>query len=72
MEIVLILVGVLIGIGIGYLIMRPKTSGYIVIDHSEPDEPPMLFLEPDIGIYELSRKKRVTYKVKIKNYISHE
>ena len=72
MEIVLILLGMLIGIGIGYLLMRPKSSGYIRIDRSEPDEPPKLFLESHIEIYELSRKKHVTYEVKNENYISHE
>lgn len=72
MEIILILLGVLIGIGIGYIMTRPKISGCIVIDRSEPDEPPKLFLESYIKIYKLSQKKHVTYEVKNKNYISHE
>lgn len=72
MEIILLLLGMLSGIGIGYLIMRPKSSGYIRIDRSEPDEPPRLFLESHIGIYELSQKKYVIYEVKTENYISHE
>lgn len=72
MEIFLVLIGLVVGIGTGYLITRPKPSGYIRIDRSDPDEPPMLFLESRINIYELSKKKYVIYEVKIKNYISHE
>ena len=72
MEIILVALSLVIGIGIGYILRRPKTCGYIRIDHSEPDEPPRLFLESHIGIYELSRKKNVTYEVKVENYISHE
>ena len=72
MEIILFLLGAMIGIGVGYSVRRPKSSGYIRIDRSEPDEPPRLFLESHIEIYELSQKKYVTYEVKNENYISHE
>ena len=72
MEIFLVLIGLVVGIGTGYLIARSKPSGYIRIDRSDPDEPPMLFLESRIGIYELSKKKYVMYEVKTENYISHE
>ena len=72
MEIFLVLIGLLIGVVVGYLITRSKPSGCIRIDRSDPDEPPMLFLESRIGIYELSKKKYVVYEVKTENYISHE
>ena len=72
MEIFLVLIGLAVGVGIGYLIRKPKVCGYIRIDQSEPDEPPKLFLESHIGIYEMSHKKHVMYKVKVENYISHE
>ena len=72
MEIFLVLIGLAVGTGIGYLITRPKPSGYIRIDRSDPDESPMLFLESRIGIHELSKKKYVVYEVKTENYISHE
>jgi len=72
MQIILVLIGLITGVGIGCIIRRHKPSGYIRIDRSEPDEPPMLFLESHIGIHELSKKKYVTYKVKMENYISHE
>ena len=76
MQIILVLIGLItgvgVGVGIGCIIRRHKPSGYIRIDRSEPDEPPMLFLESHIGIHELSKKKYVTYKVKMENYISHE
>lgn len=72
MEIFLVLIGLVVGTGIGYLATRSKPSGYIRIDRSDPDEPPMLFLESRINIYELSKKKYVTYEIKTENYISHE
>lgn len=72
MEIFLVLIGLVVGTGIGYLATRSKPSGCIRIDRSEPDEPPRLFLESRIGIYELSKKKYVMYEVKTENYISHE
>ena len=72
MDIILVLVGLILGVGIGCMIKRSKPSGYIRIDRSEPDEPPLLFLETHIGIYELSKKKYVVYKVKNESYISHE
>ena len=72
MEVFLVLIGLLIGVAVGYSITRSKPSGYIRIDRSDPDEPPMLFLESHIGIYELSKKKYVMYEVKNENYISHK
>lgn len=72
MEIFLVLIGLVVGTGIGYLVTRSKPSGCIRIDRSDPDEPPMLFLESRINIYELSKKKYVVYEVKTENYISHE
>lgn len=72
MEIILVVLSLAIGVGIGCIIRKPKTSGDLRIDHSEPDEPPRLFLELHAGVYKLSRKKYVTFQVKNENYISHE
>lgn len=76
MEVILVLLGILIGIGIGFgicLVMtRTKPSGCIRVIYSDQEEQPMLFLNSNIDIYELSKKKLVTYEVKNENYISHE
>lgn len=76
MEVILVLLGILIGIGIGFgiclAISKPKPSGCVRVIYSDTEEQPILFLNSDISIHELSQKKHVTYEVKNENYISHE
>ena len=76
MGVILVLLGILIGVGIGFgvclAITKPKPSGCVRVIYSDTEEQPMLFLNSDISIYELSKKKRVTYEVKNEHYISHE
>ena len=76
MEVILVLLGILIGVGIGFgiclLMTRSKPSGCVRVIYSDTEEQPILFLNSDISIYELSKKKRVTYEVKNERYISHE
>ena len=76
MEVILVLLGILIGFGIGFGVClattRSKPSGCVRVIYSDMEEQPMLFLNSDISIYELSQKKQVTYEVKNENYISHE
>lgn len=72
MEIILVALSLAIGVGIGCAIRKPKTSGVLRIDRSEPDEPARLFLVLHVGVHELSRKKYATFQIKNENYISHE
>lgn len=68
-------VGVIIGIVIGYFIRRHHTIGNLRIDHSDTDDYPYVFLEMDSssgGICWISRQKYIVLKVLVKNYISQE
>lgn len=81
MELLVLVVGLLVGITIGvFLNMRrmrksieDASVGYLRIDRSEPDEPPRPFLEvKDATIESISRKKFVMLKVINENYISQK
>lgn len=76
MEVILVILGILIGTGIGFGIClgmtRSKPSGCVRVIYSDTEEQPMLFLNSNIDIHELSKKKLVTYEVRNENYISHE
>jgi hypothetical protein len=73
----LIILSFLAGIIIGFLIFkvtsRPKISGTIRVDQSDPDAEPYLFLELQNGVgTSIMQKKYVTFEVSIKDYIPHK
>lgn len=72
MEIILILAGIVIGIGLAMIIFKAYFIGTLRIDKSDPNEEPYVFLELDKGIGDISSKKHVVLKVSTKNYISHK
>jgi hypothetical protein len=70
-QIVLELVlGVLIGLALGKFIFKPKIAGNLRVDRSEPNEPPLMFLECTNALY--LKNKYITLEVVEKNYISQE
>ncbi len=74
MELVIILlIGILIGILIARFIFRDKPIGSLRVDQSDPDSGPYLFLElsPD-GAGEIYKKKYVSLRVDLKDYISQK
>ena len=74
MELVIILlIGILIGILIARFIFRDKPIGSLRVDQSDPDSGPDLFLElsPD-GAGEIYKKKYVSLRVDLKDYISQK
>ena len=72
MEIILILVGIVIGIGLAMIIFKVYFIGTLRIDKSDPNEEPYMFLELDKCTGDISTKKYVVLKVSTKNYISHK
>lgn len=69
MEIILILAGIVIGIGLAMIIFKAYFIGTLRIDKSDPNEEPYVFLELNKGIGDISSKKHVVLKVSTKNYI---
>ena len=72
MEVVVLgLVCLFIGMVIGKVQMKAKHIGTLRIDRSQPDEPPLLFLD-ELNCYpeDIAKKNYVTLKVLAKNFIS--
>ena len=65
------IVGMTGGVLLKSLLLRPRVSGVVNIDRSDPDGP-YLFLELEEGIHELSMQEYVKFRVQNKNYISSE
>ena len=70
MEVLFVLLGVIIGM-LGMIIYLALVSvGTLRVDHSDPTEPPYLFLELDKPVESITNKKQVLFRVSKKNYIS--
>jgi hypothetical protein len=66
-----LLFGICIGLAAGVIIFKRKISGTIRIDQS--DSVPYLFLELSDDVEKTIMKKRyATFKVDVRNYISHK
>ena len=75
MEAVFIIGIFLIGLGLGWLIsakMKPKSSGTLVVDTSDPDDGPYLFLELSTRPETIMKLPYATFKVDTSNYISQK
>lgn len=68
-----LLMGILTGMLIAKFAFRDKPIGSLRVDQSDPDSGPYLFLElsPD-GADEIYKKKYVSLRVDLKNYISQK
>lgn len=58
------------GLCIG-LFVKKKPCGYLRVDHSDPSDPPLLFLELETSVEHVTKQKEVTFKVKVENYLPH-
>ena len=71
--ITVLLIGTVIGLILSRFIFKEKPVGALRVDRSDPDSGPYLFLElSHEGANAIYKKKYVTLKVSIKDYISHE
>ena len=72
MDVLIFVVGVLIGCIFMAIISRVKSVGSLRVDTSDPDDSPYLFLELSKDVDEIYKKKYVTLTVNTKNFIPHE
>lgn len=76
MYLVCIIGGIIIGIITGVLITsfmsRKRPIGDLVIDRSDPTEPPYLFLELYKNVGDFTNDKYVTLQVCNRNYLSQK
>lgn len=61
-----------IGILIGMHLFQDRPVGDLRVDHSDPVDGPHLYLELDTDVSAILRKKRVAFRVKVKDFIPHE
>lgn len=72
MEIIIwYLLGVVIGLFGGRYLFKEKPAGFLRIDRSDPDGP-LLFLELEQNVEDISQKRTVTLFIKRKDIIPHE
>lgn len=72
MEIIIALVSFAVGAVVAALIRRDHPIGDLRIDRSDPTSEPLLFLELDTDVRSIMRKKHVTFRVKLENFIPHK
>ena len=73
MEIIAAIAALCIGILIGMRLFQDRPVGDLRVDHSDfADEGPHLYLELDTDIRTVMRKKRVVFRVKVKDFLPHE
>ena len=73
MELIILVIGILIGLLIERYIFQEKPIGSLRIDQSDPDSGPYLFLELDrSGADAIYKQRYVRLRVELKNYISHK
>lgn len=69
-----ILIGLFFGLLIGYVVHRAskrKVYGYLRVDHSDPSDPPLLFLELRTDVETIAKQKEVVFKVKVEDFVPH-
>lgn len=72
MEVLFLLIGVLLGVGITALIRRARLVGTLRVDTSDPDDGPYMFLELEKGVGDISSRRYVLLKVNLNSYLSHK
>lgn len=72
MSIIIFLIGLLIGFIVAVIAIPLKLVGSLRVDHSDPTEPPYLFLELSESVESISKRKAVILKVKIEDFIPHK
>lgn len=64
--------GLLVGIVVCRAYNSNQSVGNLRIDHSDPSEPPYLFLELSDGVHTIINKKTVCFKVRHENFVSQK
>ena len=69
---VVLIIGIVIGNLLTRMLFKPRMIGTLRIDHSDPSEPPYMFLELSKGVGDISNDKYVTLEVSTENYLTPE
>ena len=72
METVIFVIGMVIGAIISIVLYRNTSIGDLIVDSSDPDDEPYLFLELSKDIDYIKQKRYIVLKMNTKNYISQE
>ena len=67
-----LLVGILVGVTASAVFFHARTIGSLTVDHSDPSEPPYLFLEVEKNPGALDHGRMVVLRVRRENLIPHE
>lgn len=67
-----VVIGILIGFVLGWAVCHRKPVGRLRVDHSDPSDPPYLFLELSTDVGHILRKKYVVLRVWAENFIPHK
>ena len=72
MVIFAVMAALCIGILIGMRLFQDRPVGDLRVDHSDTVDGPHLYLELDTDVSAILRKKRVAFRVRVKDFIPHE
>ena len=72
MVIFAVMAALCIGILIGMRLFQDRPVGDLRVAHSDPVDGPHLYLELDTDVSAILRKKRVAFRVRVKDFIPHE
>ncbi len=67
-----LVLGFLVGVTASAVLFHAKTIGSLRVDHSDPSEPPYLFLEVEKNPDALENGRIVLLRVRKENLISHK
>lgn len=65
-------IGILIGVLLGVVLSRRRPFGNLRVDQSDLTCEPLLFLELDTDVRTIMRQKKVSFKVRVENFLPHE
>lgn len=67
-----LVIGILTGSVVTSIISKPKVAGTLRVDTSDPEDGPYMFLELTTDIQEVYKADKLTFKVKIEDYVPHK
>ena len=75
MEVLLcMIIGFVMGVisTLVFSVLSRRTYGTLRVDNSDPEDGPYLFLELTTDVNSIKKRKRVSFKVNVKNYLSQK
>lgn len=74
MQILYFIAGILLGIIAATVVIsfKQRPFGNLRVDRSDPTCEPLLFLELDTDVRTIMRQKKVSFKVRVENFLPHE